>query len=85
MKPLLGAVTAVRATCAHQEGEHHDCALVDALERLVPEACRMASDETGVSGPHGPRGGAWSRHFHLAMDVLAKKAGLRRLRPGRRA
>ena len=62
---------------------------VEALDRLIPEACREADKvirKTGVRyeervGVDGHRYNYcwWTRHFHNAMNRLAAAEGLRKL------
>lgn len=57
-------------TCKHPDGEKHDCAYVEARNRLIDRACQIASEHTR------DKPGAFAREFMAAMTELARERGL---------
>ena len=55
-------------TCKHSDGEQHDCAYVDARNRLIPEAERAVYAKT--AGADDPAGMLRMRTFFAEMDRL---------------
>jgi hypothetical protein len=70
----------------HTEGAYHDCAYVESVNRLIPEAERCARvrfnvlEESGM--PDDPEA-LLSKLFHQEMQVACEVAGLRKPKPRR--
>lgn len=77
--------------CDHTEGIYHDCAYVDAVNRLTGNALREADrqihDDLGAGvltfGDADAIRAARDRYFHAEMQSLCEDAGLRRPKPRR--
>lgn len=61
-------------TCKHPDGEYHDCAYVNARNRLIPMAEQAAAHRlVGVDDPNGMKR---ARVFCEVMNELAREKGL---------
>jgi hypothetical protein len=75
--------------CKHDEGDHHSCAYVDAIDALLPRAEHSAKIRLHEHvADHGPLDTAthnalWIRYFFEEVQVEAEAAGLRRAGPRR--
>lgn len=64
-----------RGPCQVRENDKHDCGYVDARNRLIPAAERVAKDAIQAAGqPMTP--GAFARQFAAEMERLVRATGL---------
>lgn len=68
--------------CSHTDGRGHDCAYVEARNKLIPiaerEADELVRSRLGLGGE--ARSAFWSRCFHDAMARLVVERGVTRPR-----
>lgn len=62
------------AACKHEDGIAHACKYVNARNRLIPEAERLAHQRAAAANDTRPM--SWTREFFAAMDELAVARGL---------
>jgi hypothetical protein len=67
-RPLAMYTYADGRSCEHPDGEHHSCEYVDARNRLIPKAERLAA--MAVLGVEDPNGMKESAAFLREMDLL---------------
>jgi hypothetical protein len=66
----------------HNEGAYHNCAYVEARNRLIPMAEQVANETPGAFNG-STRTARWDVAFHAEMDRLAAVTGLSNPNPRR--
>jgi hypothetical protein len=65
MHPFFNMFSALMK-CEHTEGKGHDCQMVDAINKYIPQAEKKADKEAKNDED-------WNRIFHMEMARLTKQ------------